>query len=65
MTPPLPVGHFLNYCDDHGEYSVDDGDDVYDGDDHDEYSVVDGDDVHDGTVVVAKGAAGTRQPTWR
>ena len=48
MTPPLPVGHFLNYCDDHGEYSVDDGDDV-----------------DDGTVVVAKGAAGTRQPTWR
>ena len=48
MTPPLPVGHFLNYRDDHGEYSVDDGDDV-----------------HDGVVVVAKGAAGTRQPTWR
>ena len=45
---------FLNYDDDHGEYSVDDGDDVHDGDD-----------VDDGTVVVAKGAAGTRQPTWR
>ena len=54
MTPPLPVGHFLNYCDDHGEYSVDDGDDIHDGDD-----------VHDGMLVVAKGAAGTRQPTWR
>ena len=29
------------------------------------YSVDDGDDLHDGVVVVAKGAAGTRQPTWR
>ena len=50
----LLLTFFNYYDDDHGEYSVDDGDDIHDGDD-----------VHDGMVVVAKGAAGTRQPTWR